>query len=111
LQPAYVQPVPLQPVPVLCSVSHTVPHAPQLPGEVRLLSQPSVSGGDLLQSAQPSTQPVYEQLVPPQVPPKLCVVSHATPHAPQPAAATGVSHPSVSGAVVSQSAQPGAQPE
>jgi hypothetical protein len=110
LQLVYEQVVPLQLGPLLCVVSQTVPHAPQLVGDVRLLSQPSVLGGDLLQSAQPETQPVYVQLVPPQAPPKLCVVSQETPHAPQPAAATGVSQPSVSGGVVSQSAQPGAHP-
>jgi hypothetical protein len=110
LQLEYEHVVPLQLAPLLCVVSQTVPQAPQLAGDVKLLSQPSVLGGDLLQSAQPETQPVYVQLVPPQAPPKLFEASQETPHAEQPADATGVSQPSVSGGVVSQSAQPGAQP-
>jgi hypothetical protein len=43
---------------VLVSVSHTLLQPPQLVAEMKMfVSQPSVSGVALLQSAQPATQP------------------------------------------------------
>jgi hypothetical protein len=166
-QPEYVQLLPEQPGPVLVFVSHARPQAPQLLAVERLVSQPFVSGGVVLQlakpalqlaylqvpvvvsqvgvllllvsqdvphalhevdaamvsqpfvsggvvsqSANPALQPVYEQVVPSaHVAPRLLVLSHALPHAPQLAAVDSeVSHPSVSGAEGSQSAQPDWQP-
>jgi hypothetical protein len=76
------------------------------------VSQPFVSGGVVLQLAKPAAQPVYRQVVPPsvsQAAPVLCVVSHVPPHAAHAAAVVIFSHPSVSGGVVLQSANPGLQ--
>ncbi len=109
LQLVYEHVVPLQDRPLEWVESQMVPHAPQLVGDVRLLSQPSESGGVLLQSAQPETHPLYAHDAPLQAPPRLCVVSHELPQVLQVTADVGVSHPSRSGGVASQSAQPGAQ--
>jgi hypothetical protein len=103
----------LQLAPMLCVASQPTPHAPQLEVEESDVSQPSVSGGALLQSAHPDAQPVYVHVVPLQLAPRLCpeVVSHVCPHAPQLAEAdTCVSHPLVSGGAAAQSAHPDAQP-
>jgi len=112
--PPYVQPVPLHAAPRLWVelVSHACPHAPQLAVVARFVSQPSVSGGAVLQSAHPDAQPVYVHAVPPQLAPRLCVESHDCPQAPQFDAVveTCVSQPSVSGGAVLQSAHPDAQP-
>ncbi len=91
--------------------SHAWPHAPQLAGVERLVSQPSVSGGVVLQSAHPEAHPwLYVQVVPEQVAPRLCTVSHDWPQTPQFMAVTGDSQPFVSASPLSQSAYPGAQP-
>jgi hypothetical protein len=95
-------------------VSHVAPHAVQFCVVVMGVSHPSVSGGAVLQSAQPVSQPEYTHVgVEPEVlqlSPWLCVVSHVSPHAPQLLALVGVSQPSRSGAALLQSAYPGAQP-
>jgi hypothetical protein len=95
--------------PTLCAASHAAPHALQLLVVVVGVSQPLVSGGAVLQSAQPGSQPEYTQLVPLHDAPTLWVVSQVSPHAPQFVALVGVSHPSRSGGAVMQSAHPGAQ--
>jgi hypothetical protein len=56
-QPPYWHVVPLQLGLVLCAVSQAAPHAPQFVMLESDVSQPSVSGGVLLQSAQPDSQP------------------------------------------------------
>jgi hypothetical protein len=89
-------------VPVV--VSHALPQPPQFDGMASDDSHPLVSGGNVLQSAQPGAQPVYLHVVPAQLPPMLCVVSHVWPHTLHPAASTWVSQPFKSGAVVLQSA-------
>jgi hypothetical protein len=50
-QPPYVHVVPLQPVPLLRVVSQTLPQPAQLDTDDNELSQPSMSGAVLLQSA------------------------------------------------------------
>jgi hypothetical protein len=109
-QPAYWQVVPLHVAPMLCAESHAAPHALQLAGVVVGVSQPLVSGGAVLQSAQPVSQPEYTQAVPLHEAPLLWVVSHVSPQAPQFVALVEVSQPSRSGAVVLQSANPALQP-
>lgn len=112
-QPPYVQFVPVHVAPVLVLVSHERPQTPQFVAVVVGVSQPFVSGGVVLQLAKPIAQPVYLQVVPPsvsQAAPTLCVVSHVPPHAAHAAAIVGFSHPSMSGGVVLQSANPGLQP-
>ncbi len=93
---------------LLLVVSQDVPHALHVL-DAAMVSQPFVSGGVVSQSANPGLQPVYVQVTPSlHVAPRLLVVSHALPHAPQLAAVDSeVSHPSVSGAEGLQSAQPG----
>jgi hypothetical protein len=80
-------------------------HAPQLETELSDVSQPFAFGAAVLQSAHPARQPVYVQVVPPQAPPMLCTVSQTLPQPPQFAAAT-LSQPLMSGALVSQLANP-----
>jgi hypothetical protein len=111
--PVYVQLDPLHAAPVLWAVSHVSPHALQFVVVLVGVSQPSVSGGVLLQSSQPGLQLVYVQRVPPLAheAPLLWTVSQVAPQPPQLAVdAVAVSQPFVSGALVSQSAHPGAQP-
>jgi hypothetical protein len=77
-----------QEAPWLSVVSHARPHAPQLAADASDVSQPSVSGPLVLQSAHPGWQPVYWQtMAPPSVvthlAPRLCVVSQTLPQAPQ----------------------------
>ena len=77
-----------QEAPWLSVVSHARPHAPQLAAVASEVSQPSVSAPLPLQSAHPGWQPVYWQTTAPpsvvtQVAPRLCVVSHSFPQAPQ----------------------------
>jgi hypothetical protein len=105
-----VQLVPLQNVPRLCVVSQALPQAPQLVIDESELSQPSVSGGDLLQSAYPEAHPVYAHVPAAQAAPKLWVTSHALPHTLHALPVTCVSQPFVSGAVVLQSAYPDPHP-
>jgi hypothetical protein len=70
-----------------------------------LVSQPPVFGAVVSQSAYPATHPVYMQVTPLQVAPTECVVSHATPHAPQFAiVSSGVSQPPRFAPELSQSA-------
>jgi hypothetical protein len=102
--------VPEQVAPMLLFVSQTLAHAPQVSGDDSDVSQPFVSGGVVLQSAQPGAQPVYVHVVPEQVCPRLCTVSQPPPHTAQVDPVTCVSQPFVSGGVVSQSAHPGAHP-
>jgi hypothetical protein len=101
----------LQLAPVLWAVSHFCPQPAQFVIDDSELSHPSVSGGVALQSAQPEAQPLYVQfeMDETQIAPVLCTVSQLWPQPPQLEAETGVSHPFVSGGVVSQSAHPGAQ--
>ena len=93
-------------VPVV--VSHRAPQLPQLDSDNSEVSQPSVSGGVVLQSAYPETHPLYVHAMPASethFPPMLWVASQ--PVAPQTAQSVpeiGVSQPLVSGALVSQSA-------
>jgi hypothetical protein len=65
-QPVYAQLPALQLVPVLVFVSHERPQPPQFAAVVICVSQPFVSGGVVLQSAKPESQPVYLH-VPPEV--------------------------------------------
>jgi hypothetical protein len=109
--PVYLHVVPSHVAPVLWVVSQVRPHALQFDVVSVCVSQPSESGAVLVQSAQPGLQPVYLQVVPSQVAPTLCVVSHVTPHALQLLIVfVLVSQPSVSGAVLVQSAQPAMHP-
>jgi hypothetical protein len=84
-------------------VSHALPQAPQLAAVASEVSQPSVSAPLALQSAQPGWQPPYRQTIaPPSVlthdAPRLWVVSHTLPHAPQlPVDVFELSHPLVFG--------------
>jgi len=105
-QPVYVHVVPVEhAAPTLVVVSHLFPHPPQSVAVVVEVSQPSTFGLEVEQSAKPPEQPVYEHFVPSHEAPELCVVSHLLPHPPQlSVVVVGVSHPSVSGAVVLQSA-------
>jgi hypothetical protein len=50
---------PLQVAPPLCSVSQAAPQALQLVVVSVAVSQPSVSGAVLVQSAKPAEHPVY----------------------------------------------------
>jgi serine/threonine-protein kinase len=96
---------------VLCVVLHAAPQAPQLLVVFVGVSQPSLSGAVLVQSAHPAAHAAYTHVVPLQLAPELWVASHAMPHALQfVVVSVGVSHPSVSGAVLVQSARPAAQP-
>jgi hypothetical protein len=106
----YVHEVPAQDgVPV--DVSHATPHAPQLVVVVTDVSQPFVLGGAVSQSWKPVAQLEYAHVVPLQVGPTLCAVSHTLLHPPQLVVLPRfVSQPFVSGAVVVQSAKPGAHP-
>jgi hypothetical protein len=97
--------------PVLCTVSQLWPQAPQL-GPDTGVSQPLVSGGVVSQSAHPVAQFMYWQVVPLQLGPRLCCVSHASPHAPQlDTVARDVSQPLVSGPASLQWSQPDTQPK
>jgi hypothetical protein len=90
-------------------VSHFTLHAPQVSVDVREVSQPSVSGAVVRQSAQPVAQ-LYVHVVPVQPTAVALVVLHCFPQAEQLVVDDSeVSQPSVSGAVVSQSAQPAVQ--
>jgi hypothetical protein len=110
-QPEYSHVVPLQVAPVLCIVSHEAPQALQLVVVLVAVSQPSVSGAVFVQSAHPGEHPVYAHVVPLQLAPPLCSVSHAAPHALQLVGVfVFVSQPSVSGAVLVQSAYPARHP-
>lgn len=112
LQLVYVHDPLAQAAPSLWSVSHASPHALQLVTVSTEVSQPSMSGAVVVQSAQPAAQPEYLHVVPLHEAPVLCAVSQASPHALQfEVVSIGVSHPSESGAVVVQSAQPAVQPE
>ncbi len=107
----YEHVVPLHVAPLLWVASHAAPHALQLVVVSICVSQPLVSGGVLLQSSQPGLQLVYVHIDPPHEAPLLWVVSHVSPQAPQlEVDPVAVSHPFVSGGVVSQSAHPVAQP-
>jgi hypothetical protein len=102
---------PLQLAPLLCVVSHVWPHEPQLAAPDICVSQPSVSGGVVTQSAQPALQLEYVHEVPVQLAPLLCTVSQTLLQPPQvDVDMNDVSQPSALGAVVlSQSPQPAAQ--
>jgi hypothetical protein len=109
--PLYVHVVPEHEAPSLCVVSHVWPQAPQLVDPLVAVSQPSRSGGVVLQSAQPAWHPVYEHVAPLHDAPTLWALSHASLQPVQLAVVSvGVSQPFVSGAVLSQSAQPVSQP-
>jgi hypothetical protein len=112
LQLVYVHFVPSHAAPLLFVVSHALPQPPQFVIVLTGLLHPSVSGGVVSQLANPTLQLVYLQVVPSHVAPLLRVVSHTLP---QPVQLNGElsddSHPFVSGAVVSQSANPALQPE
>jgi hypothetical protein len=96
-------------VPVV--VLHATPHAPQLVVVEVGVSQPSVSGAVLLQSAKPGSQLEYAHVVPLHVGPTLWVVSQTLPQPPHVVVlARLVSQPLVSGDVVVQLANPGSQP-
>lgn len=96
---------------MLFTVSHAAPHAPQSVVVVVAVSHPSVSGAVVLQSLNPVLHPVYLHVVPSQLGPIDCSVSHLFP---QPAqfviVFVGVSQPFKScgsTAGLSQSAKPG----
>ena len=96
--------------PVLVPVSHLMPQPPQFVTVLVGVSQPSVSGEVVLQSAKPVLQLVYVHFDPPlHAAPLLFVVSHALPQPPHELASKGVSQPSsASGAAgVVQLAKPG----
>src|SRR4051812_13770125 len=101
-----MQLVPVQLAPTLLVVSHLLLQPAQFVIVVSAVSQPLVFGAVLLQSPKPGAQPEYEHVVAPrQTGPTLLLVSQATPHAPQLVVVLiGVSQPSRSGAVLSQSA-------
>jgi hypothetical protein len=81
--PVYLHTPLLHEAPVLCAVSHATPQPPQFAVVDRLVSQPLASGAVVLQSAQPSAQPVYVHTPLLHLSPALCVVSHAVAHDPQ----------------------------
>jgi hypothetical protein len=92
---------------VLCTVSHALPHAPQSVVVVVDVSQPSVFGGPALQSAKLGLQLEYLQVVPSQLGPFEWSVSHLLPHPAQFVIVfVGVSQPSRSAPVVTQSPNP-----
>jgi hypothetical protein len=102
----------------LCTVSHAFPHAPQFAAVASDVSHPLVSGGVVLQLAYPGSQLEYLQvaLAPAseisQTSPMLVAVSHDLPlQTSHVFVATGFSQPFVSAPLVSQSANPGLQPE
>jgi hypothetical protein len=110
-QPEYSQVVPLHVAPVLCVASHVTAHPLQFVVVLVCVSQPLRSGAVFVQSAHPGEQPAYEQVVPSHVAPPLCSVSQAAPHALQLVVVfVRVSHPSESGAVFVQSANPARHP-
>jgi hypothetical protein len=91
-------------------VSHLRPQAPQLVTDASAVSQPSVSGRVVSQSAHPSAQRAKAHVLPLQVAPALCAVSQASPHPEQfEGVLSEVSQPSVSGGAVSQLAHPATQ--
>jgi hypothetical protein len=105
-----VQVDPLQLAPLLCVVSHVWPHEPQLAAPEICVSQPSVSGGVVTQSAQPLWQLAYVHDVPVQLAPVLCTVSQTLPQPPHvDVELNDVSQPFELGGVVLQSPQPGVQ--
>ncbi len=79
--------------PTLFVVSHVVPHAPQAAASGTRVSQPSVSGSVVLQSAQPGLHDAYEHVVPLQLASTLFVMSHAAPQRPQLNVVSVVPHP------------------
>ena len=105
--------VPVHEAPMLFVVSQVLPQPAQLVTLVVAVSHPFVSGETLSQSAKPARQPLYEHVdAPRQMGPVLLTVSHATPHPPQSVVVlSDVSHPSLSGAVFTQSPKPETQPE
>jgi hypothetical protein len=109
--PVYSQSPLTHDAPRLWTVSHVCPHAPQVVVLPVKVSQPSASGAAVLQSAQPVAHPEYSHVVPLHVAPVLCVVSQVAPQALQLIVVlVAVSQPSVSGAVLVQSAHPGEHP-
>jgi hypothetical protein len=103
--------VPLvQLVGVLWTMSHAFPHPPQSVVVDVDVSHPSVFGAPVLQSAKPGLQLVYLHVVPSQLAPFECSASHLFPHPAQLVMVfVGVSQPSRSGAVVTQSPKPALQ--
>ena len=100
-----------QVAPLLCTVSHEAPQALHV-AAATAVSQPSVSGGVVSQSAYPELQPVYCTSFRRRTTRPGCC-SCRTPCRTRrswPAVASDVSHPSVSAPLVLQSAQPGWQP-
>lgn len=96
--------------PALVAVSHFTPQAPQLVIVLIAVSQPSVSGVVVLQSAKPLLQLVYVHLVPAlQAAPLLFTESQTLPQPPHELASNGVSQPSSArgAAGVEQLAKPG----
>jgi hypothetical protein len=92
-------------VPVV--VSQATPHAPHVLADESDDSHPSVSGVVVVQSAQPGAHPEYWHVVPLHVAPTLWAMSQALPQPPQFAVdVVDDSHPSKSGGVLLQSAQP-----
>jgi hypothetical protein len=121
-QPPYVHDElvdePVQLAAVLCKVSQAFPQAPQFAAVESDVSHPLVSGGVVLQLAYPGSQLMYLQvaLAPAseisQTSPTLVAVSHEVPlQTSQVFVATAFSQPFVSAPLVSQSANPGLQPE
>ena len=80
--------------------------------EFTSVSHPSVSGAVVVQSPKPALHPVYVHVLPVQPAPVLRVVSQASPQPLQLVVVfSGVSQPLRSGAVVTQSPNPGLQLE
>ena len=98
--------------PETCVAEQARPHPPHFVAEeVTSVSQPSLSGAVVVQSAKPALQPEYVHVTPVlHAAPVLFVVSHVTPHAEQfVVVLSAVSQPLVSGDVVTQSPKPGLQ--
>ena len=96
----------LQLAPRLFTVSQEVPQPPQFEVVVGV-SQPSVSGAVVLQSACCGWHPVYWQVTPSQLAPRLLAVSQTLPQPPQfDVVVASVSQPSASGAALLQSTRP-----
>jgi hypothetical protein len=97
----------VQPTAVAFVVLHATPQAPQLVVDDSDVSQPSVSGAVVLQSAQPAAQPAYLQVVPSHVGLVLRLLSHASLQPVQSETVfSGVLQPERSGAAGLQSPHP-----
>lgn len=106
----YEQLSPLHAAAVALFGVHTSPHALQLLVVLVGVSQPSVFGAVVVQSAQPDAH-TYEHVVPLQLAVATLVLPQATPHAPQlEVEVSEDSQPSVSGLALLQSAYPVSHP-